>query len=69
MERMKRQKRDMTERAYAKGYQVGVSGKSKDLCPDTNHDTWMSGWRDGRADNWDGFTGISGLHKQQTLNG
>jgi ribosome modulation factor len=30
---MKRQKRDIDERAFKKGYQAGVSGKSKSLCP------------------------------------
>ncbi|HSH57351.1 MAG TPA: ribosome modulation factor, partial [Halomonas sp.] len=24
---------------------------------------WMSGWREGRGDQWDGMTGISGIHK------
>lgn len=62
---MKRQKRDIEQRAFKKGYQAGVSGKSKSLCPEniTAKQNWLSGWREGRGDNWDGFVGVSGLHK------
>jgi len=63
---MKRQKRDIDQRAFNKGYQVGVSGKSKSLCPNTTQtaqQNWLSGWREGRGDNWDGLTGVSGIHK------
>ena len=44
---MKRQKRDQTERAFVKGYQAGIDGRSKSLCP---HETgqarqqWLNGW-------------------------
>ena len=24
---------------------------------------WMSGWREGRGDQWSGMTGVSGIHK------
>jgi ribosome modulation factor len=64
---MKRQKRDMNERAFQKGYQAGLAGKSKDLCPyETGeaHHRWLSGWREGRVDNWDGLQGISSLGRQ-----
>ncbi|RMF15567.1 MAG: ribosome modulation factor [Gammaproteobacteria bacterium] len=63
---MRRQKRNTLERAYLKGYQAGVSGRSKDMCPASNlmaRQQWMNGWRDGRADHWDGYTGVSGIHK------
>ena len=62
---MKRQKRDLSQRAYKKGYQAGISGRSKNLCPSAleKQESWLSGWRDGRADNWDGFTGVSGIHR------
>lgn len=63
---MKRQKRDYDQRAFNKGYQAGVSGKSKSLCPnstDSNQQHWLNGWREGRGDNWDGLTGVSGIHK------
>jgi len=63
---MKRQKRDIDQRAFNKGYQAGIAGKSKSLCPITKEVTqqnWLSGWREGRGDNWDGLTGVSGIHK------
>lgn len=67
---MRRHKRDMAERAFSKGYQAGISGRSKDSCP-TNHivmrQEWLNGWREGRTDNWDGFTGVSGIQKQAKL--
>lgn len=63
---MKRQKRDRFQRAYVHGYKAGVTGHSRDDCP--SHDVnlreyWMSGWREGRGDQWDGMTGVSGIHK------
>jgi ribosome modulation factor len=61
---MKRHKRDKEERAYARGYQIGRSGKSKDLNPygDTNiRLSWLSGWRQGREDNWNGYVGTAGI--------
>ncbi|WP_086481506.1 ribosome modulation factor [Oceanospirillum sanctuarii] len=67
---MKRQKRDPAQRAFLRGYQAGVSGKSRDLCPNNNIDTrqyWMSGWREGRADSWAGMTGVSGIHKNPAV--
>ena len=30
---MRRQKRDMNSRAFDKGYQAGISGRSSDICP------------------------------------
>jgi ribosome modulation factor len=61
---MRRQKRDMNERAQHRGYLAGVSGRPKDGCPheDLNlRQNWLSGWREGRCDNWDGMTGVSGI--------
>ena len=55
---MKTQKRSQSERAFAKGYQSGVSGKSWSMCPyesGESRENWMAGWRDGRQDNWSGF--------------
>lgn len=55
---MKRQKRDQTERAFSRGYQAGIEGRSRSLCP---HETgevrqqWLNGWRESRIDQWDGF--------------
>lgn len=45
---MKRQKRDRLERAQSKGYQAGISGKTKETCPYQENDTraqWLGGWR------------------------
>ncbi|TBW54618.1 ribosome modulation factor [Marinobacter halodurans] len=63
---MKRQKRDMSARAFKRGYLAGISGKSKDSCPLEQVDTrqeWLNGWREGRMDNWEGLTGVSGIHR------
>jgi len=63
---MKRQKRDTLQRTFNKGYFAGVNGKSKSSCPNANEaqkQTWLNGWREGREDNWDGMTGVSGIHK------
>lgn len=63
---MKRQKRDPLGRAYHKGYMAGLEGRSKSLCPEGKpevHQEWMNGWREGRSDQWDGFTGVRGIHR------
>ncbi|SDL41817.1 Ribosome modulation factor [Franzmannia pantelleriensis] len=63
---MKRQKRDRFQRAYVHGYKAGITGRSRDDCPsqDVNlREYWMSGWREGRGDQWSGMTGVSGIHK------
>jgi ribosome modulation factor len=63
---MRRQKRDLTERAYQKGYHAGTHGRNKDSCPHENgtiRQQWLSGWREGRTDQWDGYVGVSGIHK------
>lgn len=66
---MRRQKRDKANRAYARGYKAGLEGRTKTLCPYSDIATrqyWLNGWRDGREDNWAGFTGVSGIHKAIT---
>lgn len=68
---MKRQKRDMHARAFKRGYLAGVSGKSKDSCPQDHPEVrqeWLNGWREGRQDNWEGMTGVSGIHRMATVN-
>ena len=63
---MKRQKRDQTERAFVKGYQAGIDGRSKSLCP---HETgqarqqWLNGWRESRIDQWDGYSRLAQVQK------
>ncbi len=63
---MRRLKRDPMERAFLRGYQNGVSGKSQDACPFNSasvRQNWINGWREGRADHWAGYTGVSGVHR------
>lgn len=63
---MKKQKRDSTQQAFSRGYKAGVSGRSRDLCTTqiaVQRAAWMSGWREGRSDQWDGLVGVSGIHK------
>lgn len=55
---MKRQKRDRFDRAYAKGYQAGIAGRSKENCPYTNNDIkseWLGGWREAITDRQQGL--------------
>lgn len=55
---MKTQKRSHSDKAYAKGYQTGVAGKSMSNCPHISGEArqnWMTGWREGREDHWNGF--------------
>lgn len=67
---MKRQKRDMTERAFAKGYRTGNAGRSNEVCP--HHDVsvqrqaWLNGWREGWTDHVNGFTGVSGISRDNS---
>lgn len=63
---MRRQKRDMNERAFQRGYQAGLGGRSNEDCPhesEAPRQFWLSGWREGRSDQWDGLTGISSVGK------
>lgn len=62
---MKKHKRDVTQRAFNRGYLVGQEGKSKDLCPTsgTDKENWIAGWRAGISDNLDGMTGVAGIHR------
>lgn len=62
---MRKQKRDLQERAFSRGYRAGIDRRSKDLAPSQGplREAWMSGWRAGRCDNWDGYTGVSGIHR------
>ena len=63
---MRRQKRDIIQRTFNRGYQAGVSGKSKSLCANLTGEqkqSWLNGWREGREDNWSGLKGVSGIHK------
>lgn len=55
---MRRQKRDRLERAHAKGYQAGYTGRSKENCPYQAIDArshWLSGWREAMEERGSGF--------------
>jgi len=50
---MKRQKRDRIERAFTKGYNAGITGRSKEICPYQGPDargSWLGGWREAADD-------------------
>lgn len=46
---MKRQKRDRLERAHTKGFNAGLTGRSREMCPYQQLEAksqWLGGWRD-----------------------
>jgi ribosome modulation factor len=50
---MKRQKRDKLSRAHSKGYQAGITGRSKENCPFQTSGAryeWLGGWREAIGD-------------------
>ncbi|SES96921.1 ribosome modulation factor [Thalassotalea agarivorans] len=50
---MRRQKRDRLERAHHNGYQAGLMGRSKEMCPYNNANAkseWLGGWREAMTD-------------------
>jgi ribosome modulation factor len=63
---MKKQKRNLQERAYQRGYRAGLDGRHQDICPHAENglrSQWLAGWREGRLDKWDGFNLASGMQK------
>lgn len=55
---MKRQKRDRQNRAHTRGYQAGISGRSKEQCPyqsATIKSQWLGGWREAIEDKQQGL--------------
>ncbi|NQY62118.1 MAG: ribosome modulation factor [Alteromonadaceae bacterium] len=55
---MKRQKRDRQDRAHSRGYQAGLAGHSKEVCPYQNIEVkseWLGGWREAIDDRYQGF--------------
>ncbi|WP_340680560.1 ribosome modulation factor [Paraglaciecola sp.] len=56
---MKRQKRDKLSRAHSKGYQAGIAGRSKEICPFQASEVrseWLGGWREAIGDRSIGLT-------------
>ena len=67
MSLQKRSKRDRTTRAWQRGYQAGLIGRSQDTCPHQEMGTrtsWIDGWTQGHQDQADGSMAIGGLHKR-----
>lgn len=67
---MKRHKRDRTNRAWQRGYQAGLIGRSRDSCPhhiDAQRNSWVEGWEVGQADMADGALSVGGLHKRAAV--
>lgn len=67
---MRSQKRSHTVRAYSRGYQAGITGKSRSQCPHETSEArqqWLSGWREGREDHWDGFNTMAQLQKMHSV--
>lgn len=67
---MKRQKRDKVARAYTRGYQAGLEGKSRDICPFGSLEartSWINGWREGRVDQHHGMTGVASVQNLKNL--
>ena len=55
---MKRQKRDRSSRAHRLGYQAGLSGHSREMCPyqELNaRSEWMGGWREALTERQSGL--------------
>lgn len=53
---MKRHKRDRSDRAFSRGYQAGLDGRSREACPflESNlRQQWLHGWRNAREHGWE----------------
>lgn len=68
---MRRQKRDLSHRAFLRGYQAGYDMKTKSLCPYQTMSTfgqeWLRGWREGRQDQWQGYNATACQQKVSAL--
>ncbi|MGV6806810.1 MAG: ribosome modulation factor [bacterium] len=68
---MRRQKRDISHRAYIKGYQAGFNGRTRESCPHAENTisqiNWLNGWREGREDKRLGYNEQTGQQKVANL--
>ncbi|HBC18002.1 MAG: ribosome modulation factor [Alcanivorax sp.] len=67
---MKRQKRNKDDRAYSRGYNAGLDGKSREECPFgalSARTNWMGGWREGRTDFAHGMLGVSSIQNLKNI--
>jgi ribosome modulation factor len=57
---MKKHKKDLSHRAFVRGYQTAIQQRSISTCPYQTESElgfqWCTGWRQGRADYWSGFS-------------
>lgn len=63
---MRSQKRNPIDKAFAKGYQAAMSGKSWASCPFESGKArviWMNGWREARENHWSGLDTRSQVQK------
>ncbi|SMF39898.1 ribosome modulation factor [Alteromonadaceae bacterium Bs31] len=63
---MKSQKRSPSDKAFSRGYMAGVAGRSRSNCPHSTGDArhvWLTGWREGREDHWNGFNTLAQVQK------
>ncbi|MDF1821857.1 MAG: ribosome modulation factor [Alcanivoracaceae bacterium] len=68
---MKRQKRNRVTRAYTRGYQAGLAGRSRDICPFdalNARTSWLNGWREGFTDHNYGFHGAASVQNLKDIN-
>lgn len=68
---MKKHKKDLSHRAFIKGYQTAIQQRSISNCPYQPESKlayhWCTGWRQGRADYWDGLSTASMQQKVVNL--
>ncbi|MGB1157845.1 MAG: ribosome modulation factor [Porticoccaceae bacterium] len=57
---MRKHKKDLSHRAYCRGYQVAIRGRAKSLCPYQQGSplniAWTNGWQLGHNDYYSGFS-------------
>ena len=68
---VKKHKKDPTHRLHAKGYQAAIAGRNQSACPyqeGTNASFyWLSGWREGRQDQWSGYNEMTMQQKVSNM--
>jgi len=68
---MKKHKKNLSHRAFVRGYQAAIKERSLSTCPYQHASDlgfqWCTGWRQGRADYWDGFSQATMQQKVSTL--
>ncbi len=68
---MRSQKRSQSDKAFNKGYHAAMMGRSWNTCPYDSgvaRQTWMSGWREGREDQWNGLNQMAQVQKLSNMN-